>query len=82
MAQFVLERAAAVRTVETFRFVVPYMDDPSIAEQACRTVAALAHHKELRQPHKQEFEAALQKVLKISKQSGTIDSAKRSLQGN
>jgi hypothetical protein len=77
-----LERAAAVRTVETLRFVVPYLDDPSLAEQACRTVAVLAHHKELRQPHKQEFEAALQKVLKISKQSDTLESARRSLQGN
>jgi hypothetical protein len=31
----VLDRANAIRTIETFRFVVPYVDDPALAESAC-----------------------------------------------
>jgi HEAT repeat protein len=77
----VLERSAAVRTVETLRFVLPYVDQPELAEQACRAVVELAHHRGLREPNKKEFDAALEKVIKLSKDSGTVERAKRYLQG-
>lgn len=77
----VLERAGAVRAVETLRFVVPYLDQPELAPQACFAVVELAHHREVRQPNKAEFEAALKKVLVISKDATILDRAKRYLQG-
>jgi len=77
----VLERSAAVRTVETLRFVVPYLDRPALAEQACHAVVELAHHRGLREPNKKEFDAALEKVIKLSKDSDTVERAKRYLQG-
>lgn len=58
-----LERANAIRTIETFRFVAPYLDDRALAEPACRSVVELAHHQMLRDAHKEEFTAALDKVL-------------------
>lgn len=58
-----LERAHAVRTVETFRFVLPYLDQPALATAACRSVVELAHDKRLRDAHTEEFRSALDKVV-------------------
>jgi HEAT repeat protein len=63
----ILKRASAVRTVETLRFVVPYVEKPALAQMACETVVELAHHKDLRQPNKAEFDMALDKVIRTSK---------------
>ena len=76
---WVIQRAEAVRAVETLRFLVPYMDQPVFAERACRSVVELAHHKELRDPNRQEFAAALQKVLATAKDAVVLELAKRYL---
>ena len=73
----VLERANAIRTIETFRFVVPYLDEPALAEPACRSVVELAHHQKLRDAHKQEFTAALDKVLGLTKNAELRERATR-----
>jgi HEAT repeat protein len=77
---WVIQRAAAVRAVETLRFLAPYMDQPAFAEQACRSIVELAHHKELRDPNRQEFAAALQKLLTIAKDAIVLERAKRYLE--
>ena len=63
----VLKRAPAIRSLETLRFVAPYMDQSQFAQLACKSVVELAHHKDLRQPNKSEFDKALNKVLALSK---------------
>jgi hypothetical protein len=68
----VLKRAAAIRSLETLRFVVPYLDQPKFTQMACLTVVELAHHKDLRQPNKAEFDTALNKVLTLSKDPEVI----------
>ena len=73
----VIERANAIRTIETFRFVVPYLDDPNLAESACRSVVELAHHQKLRDAHKDEFTSALDKVLGTTKNEELVDRATR-----
>jgi hypothetical protein len=73
----VLERANAIRTIETFRFVVPYLDDPALAEPACRSVVELAHHQKLRDAHKEEFAKALDKVLGTTKNDELVQRATR-----
>jgi HEAT repeat protein len=75
--KLVLKRSAAVRTVETLRFVLPYLDHPSLAGQACETVVELAHHRGLREPNKAEFHKALDKVLQTSKDAVVLDRANR-----
>ena len=42
----ILKRASAVRSLETLRFVVPYLDKPKFTQMACLSVVELAHHKE------------------------------------
>ena len=77
----VLERANAIRTIETLRFVVPYLDDPNLAEPACLSVVELAHHRNIRDANKDEFTKALDKVLGTTKNEELIDRAERYKQG-
>jgi len=76
-----LERANAIRTVETFRFVVPFLDDPKFAEPACLSVVELAHHQKLRDAHKAEFHAALDKVIATTKNPELVERANRYKEG-
>jgi HEAT repeat protein len=63
----ILKRAAAICSLETLRFVVPYLDQPKFTQVACKSVVELAHHKDLRQPNKVEFNTALDKVIALTK---------------
>ena len=73
----ILKRARAIRTLDSLHFVVPYMDQPGFAQVASETVVELAHHKELRQPNKAEFDKVLDKVIGTSKDPTVIERAKR-----
>ncbi len=75
------ERAAAIRTVETLRFILPQLEQPEVAESAAKGVVELAHHRSLRDAHKPEFAAALARVLEVSQDPVTRDRAERYLQG-
>lgn len=75
--KLLLKRASAIRTVETLRFILPYLDQPAYAEQACESVVELAHHRGLREPNKAEFHGALDKVIATSKDAVVIDRANR-----
>ena len=55
------------------------MDQPEFTQVACKTVVELAHHKELRQPNKAEFNKALDKVIALSKDPEVILRAKHYL---
>jgi hypothetical protein len=77
----VLERANAIRMIETLRFVVPYLDDPNLAEPACLSVVELAHHRTLRDANKDEFAKALDKVLGTTKNEELTERAERYKQG-
>ncbi|MFM9117688.1 MAG: HEAT repeat domain-containing protein [Planctomycetota bacterium] len=79
--QLVLARVSAIRTVESLRFVVPYLDHQSLAKQACVAVVELAHHRELRDANKAEFEKVLDRVLLISDDAIVKDRATRYKKG-
>ena len=79
--QLILDRASAVRTIETLRWVAPYLDDPAVNQAACRAVADLAHQRFLRNPNKAEFDVALKKVTEISKEPEVVARAKRYMMG-
>jgi HEAT repeat protein len=76
-----LQRAAAIRAPETLRFLVPYLDQPAYAQQACQAVVELAHHRDLREPNKAEFDRALDKVIQTSKDATVVDRANRYKKG-
>jgi HEAT repeat protein len=76
-----LERASAIRTIETFRFVVPYLDQPALAASARKSVVALAHHRKLRDAHKAEFMAALDTVIATAQDPELVERATRYKEG-
>ncbi len=76
-----LQRAAAIRTPETLRFLTPYLDQPAFAQPACLAVVELAHHRDLREPNKEEFDRALDKVIQTSKDATVVDRANRYKKG-
>jgi HEAT repeat protein len=78
---YAIRRAKAIRTIDSLRFVVPYLDKPEYAQEACATVVELAHHRKLREPNKAEFDRVLDAVIGLSKNPDLIDRAKRYRKG-
>ncbi|TWT78771.1 hypothetical protein CA13_01680 [Planctomycetes bacterium CA13] len=76
----VLQRVSAVRTVEALRFLLPYLDQPSLAQTAGASITELGRHKDLRNPNQVEFIPALEKVLKTNQNQGTLENARRYIQ--
>jgi hypothetical protein len=72
-----IDRAQAVRTVKTLRFLSPLLDEPTLAQQACQSIVELAHHRALRDANKDEFHAALDRVIETSQDATVIDRANR-----
>ena len=70
-----IERANAIRTIDTFRFVTTFLDDPALAEPACKSVVELAHHRQLRDANKDEFTKALDKVIATTKNAELVERA-------
>ncbi|HEX3655550.1 MAG TPA: HEAT repeat domain-containing protein [Pirellulales bacterium] len=77
----VINRARTAYDVETLRFVLPYLDQPQFAQVACETIVELAHHREVRDPNKAEFDKALDKVIQIAKNPVLVDRANRYKRG-
>jgi len=64
--RLIIERVGQVRTVESLRFVLKYIDDTELRDRACASVLDLAHQTDLRRSARQEFNAALDKVLAVT----------------
>ena len=63
--RYALERIGQIRTLESLRFVLKYIDDPELRERACASVLDLAHDTNFRNSSRAEFNAALDKVLSV-----------------
>jgi hypothetical protein len=79
--QLVLKRAQAIRTIESLRFVVEHLDQPTLVAQACESIVELAHHRALRDAHRDEFHAALDRVRELSKDEILRERAQRYKEG-
>ncbi len=77
----VVRRAGTIHTMDALHWVLPYIDQPAFAQKACESVAEMGHHRELREPNKAEFDLALDKVIKISRNPVTVDEAERYKKG-
>jgi HEAT repeat protein len=77
----VINRCRTAYDVEALRFVLPYVDRPQLAQIACETIVELAHHREIRDPNKSEFDPALDKVILVSKNPVVVDRANRYKRG-
>jgi hypothetical protein len=79
--ELVIDRSRTAYSVESVRFVLPYVAQEPFAETACETIVELAHHREIREPHKAEFDKALDQVIKVSKDPVVVDRAQRYKRG-
>jgi HEAT repeat protein len=77
----VINRTRTAYDVESLRFVLPYVDQPVFGQLACETIVEIAHHREVRDPNKVEFDKALDKVIEVSKDAVVIDRANRYKRG-
>lgn len=75
--QLIVDRSKAVRDPESVRFVMEYIDDGELCETVCKTVVEIAHHNNVRRPHKEYFGPVLDKVIEKVKDDGFRDRAKR-----
>ncbi|MEZ6120743.1 MAG: hypothetical protein R3C28_29780 [Pirellulaceae bacterium] len=78
---YAIQRAAAIRLPETLRFVVPFLKNSKLQNEACQTIVQLAHDRKLRDDNKPEFHAALDQVLTLTKDPVLIDRANRYKKG-
>lgn len=69
--------SAEIRSIEALRFVLPYLKNPATAQQACRAIVGLSHHRYLRRPNQAEFNAALNEVIALSEDIALVDQARR-----
>lgn len=79
--QLAVERAKMARHIHTLRWLVSLLEEEAVREAACGAIVELAHHRELRNPNRDEFAKALQKVIAISKDAETVRRAKGYLVG-
>jgi len=77
----VVNRCRTSYSIESLRYVLPYLEQPEFVQPACETIVELAHHRELREPNKSEFDPALDKVIKLSKDAVVVDRANRYKRG-
>jgi len=79
--RLILNRARAVRTVETLRWLLTFLDNPEVSEAACETIVDLARQRLFREPNRAEFKEALKNVIAASHVQNTTDAAKMLLAG-
>lgn len=79
--RLILSRAGAVHSVETVRWLLPYLDDKSLAAEASKTIVDLARRKELFTPSRDEFIKALRKVIDAGADRTTIERAEQIIHG-
>ena len=77
----VIHRCRTAYDVDSMRLVLPFVDEAPFAQVACETIVEIAHHRDVRDPHKAEFDTVLDKVIKTSKDAVVIDRANRYKRG-
>jgi hypothetical protein len=76
-----LSRASSVRTLETVDWAAGFLDQPDLAQTACRVIVELAHHRFLRQPNKAHFEPILRKVEATAQDKAVAELAEKARLG-
>ena len=77
----VIQRCRTAYDVDSMRLVLPFVEQAPFAQIACETIVELAHHRDVREPHKDEFDKVLDKVIETSKDAVVIERAKRYKRG-
>lgn len=77
----VINRTRTSYDIDAVRFVLPFVDEAEFAAVASETIVEIAHHREVRDAHKEEFDKILDKVIAVSKNAEIIERAQRYKKG-
>jgi hypothetical protein len=77
----VINRCRTAYDVDTLRFILPYVEKAPFSDAACETIVELAHHREIRDPNKEEFNKALDRVIATTKNPEFVERANRYKRG-
>ena len=64
--RLIIERVGQIRTIESLRFVLKYIDEADLRERACESVLDLARDTNFRRSQGAEVTAALDKVIAVT----------------
>ncbi len=70
--RLIIQRASAVRCLDSLEFVLKYFDDAELQDWVCQSILDLAHQTDLRRRDRAAFTAALDKVLAATKDNNKI----------
>lgn len=73
----IVNRASAVRTLDAVRWLSEFLDDPVLAQAACKSIVELAHHRFLRHPNMKQFDPILKRVAEVSEDPAVVERARR-----
>ncbi len=79
--RLVLERTGNVRTMEAVRWIATHLDEPALAQAACRALVELAHHRFLRHPNMEQFRPILKRIIQMADDRAIAERAARYEQG-
>jgi hypothetical protein len=79
--RWILRRSTSVRSVETMRWLAPYLDNKALAGEASKAIVDLARRKELFTPNRDECLKILQKVVRTNGDRDAVERAKQIMQG-
>ena len=78
---YVINRCRTAYSVETVRYVLPYTEQKAFSQVAAETIVEIAHHRDVRDRNKAEFDKALDQVIAVSKDPVVVDRAGRYKRG-
>jgi len=75
--KFLLVRVETARSMEVFNFVVPYLDDADLVQEACRAVVDMANDHWFYITNREKIDPVLDKVIEHSQDKNHVERAKR-----
>jgi len=75
--RLILDRVGQIRHADSLRFLLKYFDEADLQERVCESILNLAHHVDLKRSARDEFNAALDKVLAVTQRNDFRDRANR-----
>ena len=75
--KFLLVRVETARSNEVFDFVVPYLDDDALVQEACRAIVDMANDNGFYMSNRQKIDSVLDKVIELAKDKNHVERAKR-----
>ena len=75
--RLILDRVGQIRHADSLRFLLKHFDEAELQERVCESILNLAHHVDLKRTARDEFNAALDKILAVTQRNDFRERANR-----